>query len=185
MLDADKVEKLLERNIIEVAPIAFMRGRTLNDSFIIMDEAQNSTPEQMKMILTRQGFNSKMVVNGDPTQIDLPGGLRSGLVEVFDVLRGIEGISFVQFDDRDVVRHSLVQKIVRAYERYNEAIGVNRQMSLKLADRTADIHPPGPEASSGPEASTGSEASMADATRAEIAMPEPPAPESASQHPAA
>jgi phosphate starvation-inducible PhoH-like protein len=108
MLDAEKVEKLLERNVIEVAPLAFMRGRTLSDSFIIMDEAQNSTPEQMKMILTRQGFNSKMVVTGDPTQIDLPAGQRSGLIEVFDVLRGVDGISFVQFDDRDVVRHSLV-----------------------------------------------------------------------------
>ena len=134
MLEAEKVEKLLERNTIEVAPMAFMRGRTLNDSFIIMDEAQNSTPEQMKMILTRQGFNSKMVVTGDPTQIDLPGGLRSGLIEVVDVLRGVDGISFVQFDDRDVVRHSLVQKIVKAYERYNELIGANRQLSLKLTD---------------------------------------------------
>jgi len=137
MLDGEKVEKLLERNVIEVAPIAFMRGRTLNDSFIIMDEAQNSTPEQMKMILTRQGFNSKMVVTGDTTQIDLPGGLRSGLIEVIDVLRGIEGISFVQFDDRDVVRHSLVQKIVKAYERYNELIGATRQLSLKLGDQPA------------------------------------------------
>ena len=134
MVEAEKIEKLLERNVIEVAPIAFMRGRTLNDSFIIMDEAQNSTPEQMKMILTRQGFNSKMVVTGDPTQIDLPGGIRSGLIEVIDVLRGVEGINFVQFDDRDVVRHSLVQKIVRAYERYNEIIGANRQLSLKLTD---------------------------------------------------
>ncbi len=137
MLEAEKIEKLLERNTIEVAPIAFMRGRTLNDSFIIMDEAQNCTPEQMKMILTRQGFNSKMVVTGDPTQIDLPGGLRSGLVEAVDVLRGIEGIGFVQFDERDVVRHSLVQKIVKAYERYNEAIGANRQLSLKLTDQAA------------------------------------------------
>jgi phosphate starvation-inducible PhoH-like protein len=134
MLDAEKVEKLLERNTIEVAPIAFMRGRTLSDSFIIMDEAQNSTPEQMKMILTRQGFNSKMVVTGDPTQIDLQ-GQRSGLIEVIDVLRGIEGISFVPFDDKDVVRHSLVQKIVKAYERYNEQIGASRQLSLKLSDR--------------------------------------------------
>jgi phosphate starvation-inducible PhoH-like protein len=140
MLDAEKIEKLLERNVIEVAPIAFMRGRTLSDCFIIMDEAQNSTPEQMKMILTRQGFNSKMVVTGDPTQIDLPGGLRSGLVEVVDVLRGIDGISFVQFDDRDVVRHNLVQKIVKAYERYDEAIGVKRQMSLKLAEPA--VEPP-------------------------------------------
>jgi len=134
MLEVEKVEKLLERNVIEVAPIAFMRGRTLNDSFIIMDEAQNTSPEQMKMILTRQGFNSKMVVTGDVTQIDLPPGMRSGLVEVVDVLRNVEGISFVQFDDRDVVRHNLVQKIVKAYERYNEIIGVNRQLSLKLAE---------------------------------------------------
>ena len=138
MLETEKIEKLLERNVIEVAPIAFMRGRTLNDSFIIMDEAQNCTPEQMKMILTRQGFNSKMVVTGDPTQIDLPIGQRSGLIEAIDVLRGVEGISFVQFDDRDVVRHSLVQKIVKAYERYNEAIGANRQMSLKLNEQAAE-----------------------------------------------
>ncbi len=134
MLEADKIEKLLERNTIEVAPLAFMRGRTLNDSFIIMDEAQNTSPEQMKMILTRQGFNSKMVVTGDVTQIDLPPGQRCGLIEAIDVLRGVEGISFVQFDDRDVVRHNLVQKIVKAYERYNEVIGANRQMSLKLTD---------------------------------------------------
>ena len=132
MLESDKVEKLLERNTIEVAPIAFMRGRTLNDSFIILDEAQNSTPEQMKMVLTRQGFNSKMVVNGDVTQIDLPGGRRSGLLDAVDVLKGVEGISFIHFDDRDVVRHSLVQRIVRAYERYNEATGAGRQLSLKL-----------------------------------------------------
>jgi phosphate starvation-inducible PhoH-like protein len=102
-----------------------------------MDEAQNSTPEQMKMALTRQGFNSKMVVTGDTTQIDLPGGLRSGLIEVTDILRGVEGISFVQFDDKDVVRHSLVQKIVRAYERYNESIGANRQLSLRLTEPPA------------------------------------------------
>ncbi len=134
MLDSEKVEKLLERSTIEVAPIAFMRGRTLNDSFIILDEAQNSTPEQMKMVLTRQGFNSKMVVNGDITQIDLPGGKRSGLVDALDVLRGVEGISFVQFDERDVVRHSLVQRIVKAYERYNEMNGSARQLSLKLSE---------------------------------------------------
>ena len=111
------------RHVIEVAPLAFMRGRTLNDSFIIMDEAQNSTPEQMKMMLTRQGFNSKMVVTGDVTQIDLPAGKRSGLLEAVEVLRGVEGIRFIQFDDRDVVRHPLVQKIVKAYERYQQAIG--------------------------------------------------------------
>ena len=134
MLEAEKVEKLLERATIEVAPIAFMRGRTLNDSFIILDEAQNSTPEQMKMILTRQGFNSKMVVTGDITQIDLPAGRRSGLLDAMDILRGVEGLSFVHFDERDVVRHTLVQRIVKAYERYNETIGAGRQLALKLGD---------------------------------------------------
>jgi phosphate starvation-inducible PhoH-like protein len=134
MLEMEKVEKFLERGIIEVAPIAFMRGRTLNDSFIIVDEAQNSTPEQMKMILTRQGFNSKMVVNGDVTQIDLPTGKRSGLLNAEEVLRGTEGISFVYFDERDVVRHVLVQRIVKAYERWQEATGVARQLTLKLGD---------------------------------------------------
>ena len=138
MLDSEKVEKLLERNTIEVAPIAFMRGRTLNDSFIILDEAQNSTPEQMKMVITRQGFNSKMVVNGDVTQIDLPGAKRSGLLDAVDVLKGVEGISFVQFDERDVVRHSLVQRIVKAYEKYNETVGAGRQLSLKLGEPAAD-----------------------------------------------
>ncbi len=138
MLESDRVEKLLERNVIEVAPIAFMRGRTLNDSFIILDEAQNSTPEQMKMVLTRQGFNSKMVVNGDVTQIDLPNGRRSGLLDAIDVLKGVEGISFVQFDERDVVRHTLVQRIVKAYERYNETMGVGRQLTLKLSDLGAE-----------------------------------------------
>jgi phosphate starvation-inducible PhoH-like protein len=137
MLDPDKIEKLMERNTIEVAPLAFMRGRTLNDSFIIMDEAQNASPEQIKMILTRQGFNSRMVVTGDPTQVDLFGAQRSGLVEAIEVLKNVEGIAFVQFDDRDVVRHSLVQKIVKAYERYNEIIGANRQLSLKLTDSSA------------------------------------------------
>jgi len=115
-----------------VAPIAFMRGRTLNDSFIILDEAQNSTSEQMKMVLTRQGFNSKMVVNGDVTQIDLPNGRRSGLIDAVEVLKGVEGISFVQFDDKDVVRHTLVQRIVKAYERYNECIGAGRQLTLPI-----------------------------------------------------
>jgi phosphate starvation-inducible protein PhoH and related proteins len=132
MLESDKVEKLLERSSIEVAPLAFMRGRTLNDSFIILDEAQNSTSEQMKMVLTRQGFNSKMVVTGDITQIDLPNGRRSGLLDAVDILRTVEGISFVQFDERDVVRHSLVQRIVKAYEKYNENIA-GRQLTLKLA----------------------------------------------------
>jgi phosphate starvation-inducible PhoH-like protein len=133
MLEMEKVEKLLERSVIEIAPIAFMRGRTLNDSFVIVDEAQNSTAEQMKMVLTRQGFNSKMVVNGDVTQIDLPLGKRSGILNAEEVLRGTEGISFVYFDERDVVRHTLVQRIVKAYERYQES-NAGRQLSLKLND---------------------------------------------------
>ena len=144
MLDSETVEKLLERNVIEVAPIAFMRGRTLNDSFIILDEAQNSTPEQMKMVLTRQGFNSKMVVNGDVTQIDLPNARRSGLIEATEVLRGVEGISFVQFDEKDVVRHTLVQRIVKAYEKYNETIGAGRQLTLKLTTGRAAKPSSGP-----------------------------------------
>ncbi|MDQ6708337.1 MAG: PhoH family protein [Acidobacteriota bacterium] len=137
MLEGEKVDKFLERTAIEVAPIAFMRGRTLNDSFIILDEAQNSTPEQMKMVLTRQGANSKMVVNGDVTQIDLPAGKRSGLLDAVEILKGVEGISMVNFDDKDVVRHSLVQRIVRAYERYNE--NVSRQLTLKLTDPSPDL----------------------------------------------
>jgi phosphate starvation-inducible PhoH-like protein len=132
MLDSEKVEKLLERNVIEIAPLAFMRGRTLNDCFIILDEAQNTTSEQMKMILTRQGFNSKMVVTGDQTQIDLPNGKRSGLLQAADVLKGVEGIAFVIFDDKDVVRHHLVQRIVKAYDRYNEMIGAGRQLAFRL-----------------------------------------------------
>lgn len=132
MLDTERVEKYLERNVIEVAPLAFMRGRTLNDSFIILDEAQNSTAEQMKMFLTRQGFNSKTVVTGDLTQIDLPPGKRCGLSEAIEVLKGVEGIQVVYFDQRDVVRNPLVQRIVRAYEQYNELMGPGRQMSLRL-----------------------------------------------------
>jgi phosphate starvation-inducible PhoH-like protein len=132
MLEAERVEKLVERAQIEVAPLAFMRGRTLNDSFVILDEAQNTTQEQMKMFLTRQGFNSKMVVTGDLTQVDLPMGRRSGLLDAVDILKGVEGISFIAFDERDVVRHSLVQRIVRAYEKYNEGVA-ERQLSLKLA----------------------------------------------------
>lgn len=147
MIDADKVEKLLERNVIEIAPLAFMRGRTLNDCFIILDEAQNTTVEQMKMILTRQGFNSKMVVTGDQTQIDLPSGKRSGLLNAIDVLRGVEGISFVHFDDKDVVRHVLVQRIVRAYHRYNEMIGEGRQLNLKLGREAASDTQPGMDGS--------------------------------------
>ena len=141
MIDTEKVEKLVERNVIEIAPLAFMRGRTLNDCFIILDEAQNTTVEQMKMILTRQGFNSKMVVTGDPTQVDLPGGKKSGLFNAIEVLRGVEGIAFVQFEEKDVVRHVLVQRIVRAYERYNELIGANRQLALKLGNENSQPAP--------------------------------------------
>jgi phosphate starvation-inducible PhoH-like protein len=115
----DKVSRMMEKNVIEVAPIAFMRGRTLNDSFIILDEAQNTTTEQMKMFLTRIGFGSKAVINGDVTQVDLPQGRLSGLKEAEQVLHGIEGITFFRFDQRDVVRHPLVQKIVTAYDRFD------------------------------------------------------------------
>jgi len=118
MLDADKLERFLEKGIIEVAPLAFMRGRTLNDSFVILDEAQNTTSEQMKMFLTRLGFNSKAVITGDITQIDLPTGKRSGLIEALDVCGKIEGIAVVQFSEKDVVRHNLVQQIIRAYEEH-------------------------------------------------------------------
>lgn len=120
MMDAEKAGKLIEKGIIEIAPLAFMRGRTLNDSFIILDEAQNTTSEQMKMYLTRLGFNSKTVITGDTTQIDLPQGKISGLVEIEDILKGIEGIRFIYFTERDVVRHRLVQEIVKAYERYEK-----------------------------------------------------------------
>ncbi len=137
MIDAEKVEKLLERNVIEIAPLAFMRGRTLSDCFIILDEAQNTTSEQMKMILTRQGFNSKMVVTGDQTQIDLPNGKRSGLLNAIDVLKDVDGIAFVRFDDTDVVRHPLVQRIVKAYDRYDTLIGANRQLALRLGKDAA------------------------------------------------
>jgi len=118
MLDIEKAEKYLERGAIEVAPLAFMRGRTLNDAFVILDEAQNTTTEQMKMFLTRLGFGSKAVVTGDITQIDLPGARISGLVQAMEVVGKIEGISFVYFDERDVVRHKLVQAIVKAYDAY-------------------------------------------------------------------
>ncbi|HXY55957.1 MAG TPA: PhoH family protein [Nitrospirota bacterium] len=118
MIETEKANKLVERGDIEIAPLAFMRGRTLNDSFIILDEAQNTTTEQMKMFLTRLGFNSKTVVTGDVTQIDLPSGRNSGLIEVQKILEGIEGIRFVYFTNRDVVRHKLVQQIIKAYERY-------------------------------------------------------------------
>ena len=118
LLDTDKLERFLEKGIIEVAPLAFMRGRTLNDSFVILDEAQNTTSEQMKMFLTRLGFNSKAVITGDITQIDLPVERRSGLIEAIEIVGKIDGIAFVYFDERDVVRHSLVQRIIKAYDEY-------------------------------------------------------------------
>jgi phosphate starvation-inducible PhoH-like protein len=119
MLDTERVERLIERGTIEIAPLAFMRGRTLNDAFVILDEAQNTTSDQMKMFLTRLGFGSKAVITGDITQIDLPAGRVSGLVEAMHVVGGVEGIAFVKFDEKDVVRHPLVQQIVKAYEQYN------------------------------------------------------------------
>jgi phosphate starvation-inducible PhoH-like protein len=121
MLDVDRVSRYIERGTIEIAPIAFMRGRTLNDSFVILDEAQNTTSEQMKMFLTRLGYGSKAVITGDVTQIDLPTGKVSGLVEAMKVVSAIEGISFIYFDDRDVVRHKLIQQIVKAYEAFSNA----------------------------------------------------------------
>ena len=127
VLDHDRVERYLEKDVIEIAPIAFMRGRTLNDAFVILDEAQNTTSEQMKMFLTRLGFNSKAVITGDVTQVDLPTGRRSGLMEAVDVVSKVEGISFIYFTERDVVRHSLVQRIIRAYEEFENS----RQMKLK------------------------------------------------------
>jgi phosphate starvation-inducible PhoH-like protein len=123
MLDGERVARYIERGTIEIAPIAFMRGRTLNDSFVILDEAQNTTSEQMKMFLTRLGFGAKAVITGDITQIDLPAGRTSGLVEAMKVVSHIEGVSFVYFDDRDVVRHKLVQQIVKAYEAFSNGNG--------------------------------------------------------------
>jgi phosphate starvation-inducible protein PhoH and related proteins len=121
MMGFDRVARFIERNVIEVAPLAFMRGRSLNDSFIILDEAQNTTPEQMKMFLTRIGFGSRAVVTGDVTQTDLPAGRQSGLSNVINILRGVEGVAFTFFDAHDVVRHPLVQRIVKAYESRGES----------------------------------------------------------------
>src|SRR5215469_3618172 len=128
MLDVERVDRSLERGVIEIAPIAFMRGRTLNDAFVILDEAQNTTSEQMKMFLTRIGYGSKAVITGDVTQVDLPLGKMSGLIEARNVISGVEGISFIHFDERDVVRHPLVQRIVRAYESYSAQITARQQL---------------------------------------------------------
>ena len=127
MLDADRLAAYMDRGTIEVAPLAFMRGRTLNDSFIILDEAQNTSPEQMQMFLTRLGFGSKVVVTGDVTQIDLPREQASGLIQVRDILGDIDGIAFVEFTHQDVVRHKLVQRIVEAYREHAEATGTQRR----------------------------------------------------------
>jgi phosphate starvation-inducible PhoH-like protein len=132
----DRVGRMIERSIIEIAPLAFMRGRTLNDSFIILDEAQNTTPEQMKMFVTRIGFGSKAVVTGDITQVDLPAGRASGLVHAREVMSGVEGIAFVTFTEKDVVRHPLVQKIVSAYDRFERA-----EQSEGGAGRAAEERP--------------------------------------------
>ncbi len=121
MLEADKLQQYLQRNIIEIAPLAYMRGRTFNDSFIVLDEAQNSTSEQMKMFLTRLGFGSKVIVTGDITQVDLPESTTSGLIEVQHILKGIKGIDFVYFTEKDVVRHKLVQDIIRAYDNHKNS----------------------------------------------------------------
>jgi len=131
LLEPEKVDKMLEKNVIEVAPLAFMRGRTLNDAFIIMDEAQNTTIEQMKMFLTRMGNNSRAVITGDITQIDLPNPRKSGLVDAINVLEGVEGIKFCHFEDGDVVRHALVQRIVRAYD---AAKPQQQELPLNIAD---------------------------------------------------
>lgn len=148
MLDPEKIDRYLEKNVIEIAPIAFMRGRTLNDSFVILDEAQNTTSEQMKMFVTRLGFNSKAVITGDITQIDLPNARRSGLVEAMDVLKGVEGLAFCQFDDGDVVRHHLVQRIVRAYDQHKEKISEQLSLLETKAPEAPDAAPPSVRVSS-------------------------------------
>jgi phosphate starvation-inducible PhoH-like protein len=127
MLDADRLASYMEKGIIEVAPLAFMRGRTLNDSFIILDEAQNTSPEQMQMFLTRLGFGSKVVVTGDITQVDLPREQASGLIQVQDILGSLDGVAFIRFGHEDVVRHKLVQRIVEAYRRHAEETGTQRR----------------------------------------------------------
>ena len=140
MLDPEKVDRYLEKNVIEIAPIAFMRGRTLNDSFVILDEAQNTTSEQMKMFVTRLGFNSKAVITGDITQIDLPNARRSGLLEAVDILKTVEGLTFCYFDQADVVRHHLVQRIIRAYDEHKAKLA-EEQLSLLETKAAANGKP--------------------------------------------
>src|SRR5690348_14994205 len=146
LMDQERVDRFLEKNVIEIAPIAFMRGRTLNDSFIILDEAQNTTSEQMKMFVTRLGFNSKAVITGDITQIDLPNARRSGLIEAAEVLKGVNGISFNFFDEGDVVRHVLVQRIIRAYDDHKQRL----EQQLSLLPSTTPAEPLVGERSSPP-----------------------------------
>jgi phosphate starvation-inducible protein PhoH and related proteins len=153
MLDPEKVSQHIERGVIEIAPLAFMRGRTLNDSFVILDEAQNTTPEQMKMFLTRLGFGSKMVVTGDITQVDLPREQQSGLIVVGDVLDAIDGIEFVRFGGEDVVRHKLVQRIVEAYDVHSQRAAGERSDTASPPDRDERVDairvansPPAPHA---------------------------------------
>jgi phosphate starvation-inducible PhoH-like protein len=152
MLDPEKVDRYLEKNVIEIAPIAFMRGRTLNDSFVILDEAQNTTSEQMKMFVTRLGFNSKAVITGDVTQIDLPSARRSGLLEAVDILKKVEGLTFVYFDQSDVVRHALVQRIIRAYDEHK-----NRTSEGQLSLLESKVPGNGKTVGAQPEASPLSE----------------------------
>ncbi len=144
LLDPEKVDKMLEKNVIEVAPLAFMRGRTLSDAFIIMDEAQNTTSEQMKMFLTRLGNNAKAVITGDITQIDLPNPRKSGLLDAINVLDGVEGINFCHFEDSDVVRHALVQRIVRAYESPHQ-----QELPLSIGDTIENTAQPMQEPAQG------------------------------------
>jgi phosphate starvation-inducible protein PhoH and related proteins len=144
MLDPERVSQHLERGVIEVAPLAFMRGRTLNDSFIILDEAQNTSPEQMKMFLTRLGFNSKMVVTGDITQVDLPREQDSGLIVVSDILQGVEGVEFVRFGEEDVVRHKLVRRIVAAYNDHAQRQAPELRPRSRMAERAASPRAYGP-----------------------------------------
>jgi len=138
LMEGERVDRCLEKNVIEIAPIAFMRGRTLNDSFVILDEAQNTTSEQMKMFVTRLGFNSKAVITGDITQIDLPNAKKSGLLEAIEVLKNVEGISFNYFGEEDVVRHNLVSRIIRAYDERAKS----QQMSLELAKQLREQEGP-------------------------------------------
>jgi phosphate starvation-inducible PhoH-like protein len=187
MLDAEKVSSLTEKGAIEIAPLAYMRGRTLNDAFIILDEAQNATSEQMKMFLTRLGFNSKMVVTGDITQVDLPSSRSSGLIEIQSVLKGVAGISFVYFGDKDVVRHRLVSAIVRAYDAHESArvtgsdgrapAGPERGMAVHGAAES-ETPATSPEGAEGAEASEASPRRAGAPVRASDADPSGPSPDS-------